>query len=41
VHLCPEISDYPEVLVEEARADTDLQVIVPEDGERVRVDVES
>lgn len=41
VHLCPEISDYPEVLVEEARADTDLQVIVPEDGERLRVDVES
>lgn len=40
VHLGPEISDYPEVLVEEARADTDLQVIVPEDGERVRIEVE-
>ncbi|MBN1977366.1 MAG: MBL fold metallo-hydrolase [Anaerolineae bacterium] len=41
VHLGPEISNYPKVLVQEARADTDLQVIVPEDGERVRVDAES
>jgi ribonuclease Z len=41
VHLGPEIGDYPGVLVEEARADTDLQVIVPEDGERVRIDAES
>ena len=41
VHLLPEISDYPETLIEEARAGTDLQVIVPEDGERVRVDAES
>jgi ribonuclease Z len=41
VHLGPAISDYPEVLVEEARADTDLRVIVPEDGERLHLDVES
>ena len=41
VHLGPEIGEHPDVLIEEARADTDLQVIVPEDGERVRLDVES
>jgi len=41
VHLGSEISDHPDVLVEEARADTDLQVIVPEDGQRVRLDVET
>jgi ribonuclease BN (tRNA processing enzyme) len=41
VHIGPDISDYPEVLIEEARADTDLKVIVPEDGERIRVDAES
>jgi ribonuclease Z len=40
VHLGSEISDHPDVLVEEARADTDLQVIVPEDGQHVRLDVE-
>ena len=40
VHLDPAISDYPDVLIEEARVGTDLQVIVPEDGERVRLDVE-
>ena len=37
VHLGPEIGERPEVLAKEARADTDLQVIVPEDGEWVRV----
>lgn len=41
VHLGSEISDHPDVLIEEARADTDLRVIVPEDGERVRLDVEN
>jgi ribonuclease BN (tRNA processing enzyme) len=41
VHLGSEISDHPDVLVEEACADTDLRVIVPEDGQRVRLDVES
>jgi ribonuclease Z len=41
VHLGPEIGNSPEVLIEEACADTDLRVIVPEDGERVRLDVES
>jgi ribonuclease BN (tRNA processing enzyme) len=40
VHLGPTISDYPEMLAEEARADTDLCVIVPEDGQRVRLDAE-
>jgi ribonuclease Z len=39
VHLGPEIGDHPDVLVEEARAETDLEVIVPEDGERIRLDV--
>ena len=37
VHLGPEIGEHPDVLVEEARAGTDLQVIVPEDGERIRL----
>lgn len=37
VHLGPETGEHPDVLVEEARAGTDLEVIVPEDGERVRV----
>jgi ribonuclease Z len=37
VHMGPEIGEHPDVLTEEARADTDLQVIVPEDGERVRL----
>jgi ribonuclease Z len=41
VHLGSEIGDHPDVLIEEARADTDLQVIVPEDGQRVRLDVGS
>lgn len=35
VHLGPEIGRHPGVLIEEARAGSDLQVIVPEDGERV------
>lgn len=35
VHMGLEIGERPEVLAAEARADTDLQVIVPEDGERV------
>jgi hypothetical protein len=33
----PEIGEQPDVLIEEARAGTDLEVIVPEDGEHVRV----
>lgn len=37
VHLSPQIGEHPDVLVEEARANTDLRVIVPEDGERVHV----
>jgi ribonuclease Z len=37
VHMGPEISEHPDVLVEEAQAGTGLEVIVPEDGERVRV----
>jgi ribonuclease BN (tRNA processing enzyme) len=37
VHLGPEISEFPDALADEARAGTDLDVIVPEDGERVRV----
>ena len=37
VHLGPEIGERPEVLIEEARAGTDLDVIVPEDGERIQV----
>lgn len=35
VHLGPAIGDHPEVLIEEARAGTDLEVIVPEDGQRL------
>jgi ribonuclease Z len=37
VHLGPEIGEHPEVLIEEARAGTDLEVIVPEDGQRLSV----
>jgi ribonuclease BN (tRNA processing enzyme) len=37
VHLSPQISDYPEILVEEARAGTDLEVLVPEDGDCIQV----
>jgi ribonuclease Z len=33
VHLGAEIGERPDVLAEEARADTDLEVIVPEDGQ--------
>jgi ribonuclease BN (tRNA processing enzyme) len=37
VHLGPEIGEHPEVLIEEARAGTDLEVIVPDDGQRLSV----
>jgi len=37
VHLGPETGERPDVLAEEARAGTDLQVIVPEDGQRIRL----
>jgi ribonuclease BN (tRNA processing enzyme) len=37
VHLGPEIGEHPNVLIEEAQAGTDLEVIVPEDGQRVSV----
>jgi len=37
VHLGPEIGDRPEVLIEEAQAGTGLDVIVPEDSERLAV----
>jgi ribonuclease Z len=37
VHLGPEIGERPNVLAEEARAGTDLVVMVPEDGERINL----
>ena len=37
VHLGPEIGERPDVLVEEARSGTDLDVVVPEDGQRIRL----
>jgi ribonuclease Z len=37
VHIGAEIGLHPDVLAEEARAGTDLEVIVPEDGEQVRL----
>lgn len=37
VHLGAEIGEHPDVLIEEARAGTDLQVIVPDDGDQIRV----
>ena len=37
VHMVGIVGEHPDVLIEEARADTDLEVIVPEDGERVHV----
>ena len=37
VHLGPRIGEHPDVLVEEARAGTGLQVVVPEDGECIRL----
>ncbi|MGD2143734.1 MAG: MBL fold metallo-hydrolase [Anaerolineae bacterium] len=37
VHLSPKIGDHPKVVMEEARGGTDLEVIVPEDGERLSV----
>jgi len=35
VHMGLEIGQHPKVLAEEARAGTDLEVIIPEDGESV------
>jgi len=37
VHLGPETGEHPDVLAEEARAGTNLQVIVPEDGQRIHL----
>lgn len=37
VHLGSEIGQHPDVLIEEARAGTDLVVIAPEDGERLTI----
>ena len=37
VHLGTETGEHPTVLAEEARAGTDLEVLVLEDGERIRV----
>jgi len=37
VHMSPKVGVHPDVLVAEAVAGTDLQVIVPEDGERISV----
>jgi len=37
VHLGSEIGNHPEILTEEARAGTDLEVIVPQDGQEVSV----
>jgi ribonuclease Z len=41
VHLGSETGEQPDVLAEEARAGTDLHVIVPEDGERMRLESET
>lgn len=38
IHLGSEIGEHSDVLREEARAGTDLEVIVPEDGQRVAVE---
>jgi ribonuclease Z len=37
VHLGPDVGEHPDALAEEARAGSALQVIVPEDGERIQV----
>ena len=37
VHLGTEIGEHPDVLIREARAGSGLQVIVPEDGDRIQV----
>jgi ribonuclease Z len=37
VHLGPEIGEQPHILVEEARAGADLEVVVPEDGEKINL----
>jgi ribonuclease Z len=41
VHLGSDIGERPDVLAQEARAGTDLQVIVPQDGDDVRLFRES
>lgn len=38
VHLSPAISDQPNVLIDEARANSSLEVIVPEDADRLILD---
>lgn len=40
VHVGSETGERPDVLAEEARAGTDLYVIVPEDGERLQLEKE-
>jgi ribonuclease Z len=37
VHLGQEIGEHPDTLAEEARANTSLEVIVPEDGDRLPI----
>jgi ribonuclease Z len=37
VHMGPEIGNHPDVLADEARAGTDLQVIIPEDGDAITI----
>ena len=37
VHLGAKGGDQPEILMEEARAGSDLQVVVPDDGDQIRV----
>ncbi len=39
VHLGPAIADHPDVLIEEAQAGSELNVIVPADGERLTLQV--
>ena len=41
IHLGPEIGEHPDVLIEEARAGTELDVIVPEDGDQVDLEVDA
>ncbi len=38
VHLGPAVSDRPNILIDEARADSNLEVIVPEDADRLILD---
>jgi ribonuclease BN (tRNA processing enzyme) len=37
VHLGPAISEHPDVLIAEAQAETDLDVIVPDDGATIQL----